>query len=260
MSSCQLCGEESKLIKAHIIPEAFFRVLRIEEDTLTLITSTPGVRPKRAPIGVYDTKILCGPCERKFDHLDDYGINVLLVQFHAWFKTIEQNGQVVAYRAEQVDQEKLLRFLVAVLWRASVSKQSFYGRVHLGPYESLARQTILRPEAELPPVFSALLSRWTYSEENKSVAQSLMCPFRERWQGVNAYRMYLGEVVAYVKVDNRSFHLPLRNCALREQPGLNLVARSLEKSKDLKSMVHTVTRSDRNIELLKLARRNANAP
>ena len=153
-----------------------------------------------------------------------------------------------------------------LLWRASVSKHPFFGRVSLGPLELIARNTLMNPEGEIPQVFAALLSRWTCTDENRSIAQAVMCPFRERWQGVNAYRMYLGEVVAYVKVDSQPFTPQLRAHALPTSPVLTLIIRNLGDSKDLKSMIRTVRRSDANVKLMraKIARsrsaRAKNAP
>ena len=55
---CRLCGNTGKFVKAHIIPEAFFRILRKDGSTPLLVTGTPNQFPKRSPIGVYDEGIL----------------------------------------------------------------------------------------------------------------------------------------------------------------------------------------------------------
>jgi hypothetical protein len=52
---CKLCGVDKKLVKAHIIPEAFFKPLRSGKNAPLLIR--PGDYVKRAPIGVYDKTI-----------------------------------------------------------------------------------------------------------------------------------------------------------------------------------------------------------
>jgi len=88
MSQCRLCEKEGKLVKAHVIPEAFFRVLREDGNSPQLLTSTPDHLPKRSPIGVYDESILCEVCESKFDRFDDYGIQTLLVHFGELFRSV----------------------------------------------------------------------------------------------------------------------------------------------------------------------------
>ena len=48
---CQYCGENKKLIKAHIIPESFFKPLRTDKsDVLYLMNDLLGEFPKKSPI------------------------------------------------------------------------------------------------------------------------------------------------------------------------------------------------------------------
>ena len=249
MPSCRLCRRDLPLVKAHVIPEAFFRQLRHGADVPLLVTGAVGEFPKRSPIGVYDSTILCTLCEAKFSSVDDLGISVLLNRFGELFTVVRQGSATEAYRATSVDQRQLLRFLVAVLWRASVSSHPFYKHVTLGPLEPMARTTIERPNAPVPPVFAAVLARWVTDLQNRSIAKSLMSPFRERWgMGINAYRLYLGEIVAFIKVDQQPFPEPLRQYELLARQELTIVARGLESSNDLQSMIHALNQSDKNVE------------
>lgn len=76
---CQYCGEDKKLIKAHIIPESFFKPLRADNgDVPYLMTDLQGEFPKKSPIGVYDKTILCRDCEDQFAQWDEYGFKTLV--------------------------------------------------------------------------------------------------------------------------------------------------------------------------------------
>jgi len=120
---CRYCSQLKPLVKAHIIPEAFFRAIGKGGEALLLITdvaSSP--HPKRAPIGVYDNQILCDPCERRFDKVDAYGTKTLLHTLRgAALVPLRRGFGVVGFRAAGIDQQLLKRFFVAALWRASVS-------------------------------------------------------------------------------------------------------------------------------------------
>jgi hypothetical protein len=109
-----LCGESNKLVKSHIIPEAFWREIRQGDDAPLLITSVKGEFPKKAPIGVYDDGILCTECEESFGHVDDYGITVLLKRRDELFRPSKDGAGALAYVAEDVDQRTLLKFFVSV--------------------------------------------------------------------------------------------------------------------------------------------------
>lgn len=243
---CQLCGNPGPFVKSHIIPEAFFRVLRQGTDSPLIVSDSPAARPKRSPIGVYDNGILCSACESKFATVDDYGVQVFLKQLDQLFQPIMTPAGSVAYQTTDVDQELLLRFLIATLWRASVSTHSFYRRVQLGPYENIARQVILAPLDPVPSVFGAVLSRWAAEEQSRLTTRGIMDPVREKWDGVNAYRIYFGEIVAYIKVATQPFPKEIRPAALLTNETTTLVARSFNNSKDFASMVHTAKESHRH--------------
>jgi hypothetical protein len=88
MAKCRLCGHNEKLIKAHIIPEAFFREARGEDKSPGLLFDDPDIFPKKSPSGVYNQEILCDQCESRFQLVDDHGAQVLLNRFHELFLSI----------------------------------------------------------------------------------------------------------------------------------------------------------------------------
>jgi hypothetical protein len=243
---CRLCNQPRKLIRAHVIPEAFFRPLRADGQAPILITGTPGHHPARAPIGVYDQTILCKACERSFDVPDSYGTSLFLHEFEQLFTAVERDGRAIGYTSPHVNQALLLRFLVLVLWRASVSTHRFYHRVSLGPYESDAHQFVLDSGAPPPELFGAVLSRWTPQPGGAYAKGALMDPFRERWGGVIAYRFYFGEIVAYIRVGPRPFPKPLSQYTLCSGPETVVIARDITKSNDFDAMRLTAIRSHAN--------------
>lgn len=251
---CRLCGQSRKLIKAHAVPEAFFRELRIDGETPLLISGESGRFPMKAPIGVYDEGILCEVCEPLFGRVDDYGIEVLLKKFDEYFHPLQRDGKTAGFESSTADASRLLQFLVAVLWRASVSTHGFYSKVALGPHEPLARAAIDTPGTTLSPVFDAVLSRWR-DEGDHVPTTAVLDPRRERWFGVNAYRFYFGETVAYVKVDAQPFPPGLHTISLRSAPPILVVERAMSESRDLHAMKHTVQRSHENMLRFRNARR-----
>ena len=55
---CRGCNQDKKLVKAHIIPESFFRGLRGEKEPAKILSNRKDFYPKKSPIGIYDTEIL----------------------------------------------------------------------------------------------------------------------------------------------------------------------------------------------------------
>ena len=245
MPPCSLCGLNRKLINAHAIPEAFFRKLRIDGETPLLVSGEQGQFPKKAPIGVYDDGILCEACEPAFGRIDDYGINVFLKDFGTDFKPLSKNGETAGFESVTADPSRILQFLVSVLWRASISTHRFFSKVDLGPHEPLARLAVSTPGFELSGVFDAVLSRWKDEDETVPTT-AILDPRREKWFGVNAYRLYLGETIAYVKVDAQPLPERMKAISLRSSPRVLVVARKMAESRDLRAMRRTVHRSHEN--------------
>lgn len=223
---CQLCLEDQKLIKAHVIPEGFFRLLRVDEQPPQMLTNTPGRFPKRAPIGVYDKNILCADCEALFGAWDAYAQKLLLTEFDE-ASYLSHRGQRIALRIAEFDYEVLKLFFVSLLWRATVSTCEFYSRVRTGPFEQILKERLLARDPGPPDEFAVSLAKFEHP-----AGQGILDPHPERWSGVNYMRFYLGGYVAYIKVDRRP--PPELPGALRLSPQqpLLVVLRNLEASRE----------------------------
>ena len=239
---CRMCGMQRPLIKAHVIPEAFFRPLRDGEQA-PKIFSAGKEPPKKSPIGIYDETILCKECETKFDAIDSYGTAVFLSDFHRHFSLVQHADGVHAFESESVDQTRLLRFLIAVLWRASVSTHPFYRAVELGPFERPAVATIQHPHQPIPPLFSALLARWLSTPDLEYASKSIGSPGKQRIDGANVYRFHLGQVVALIRASKTPFLDARARLSVGAQEKLFLIGPSFEESQDLQSMVSTAKAS-----------------
>lgn len=256
MTPCRRCGQTRKLIKAHAIPEAFFRDARGATSDLLLLSGAGEHLPKMARLGVYDTTILCAECEALFGAIDTYGAQALTsAALDQRFTPTSNGGEIIGYESANLDPLRVLRFLIAVLWRASVSRHPFYQAVNLGPLEPAALCFGLNGGA-VASVFDAVLSRWKSAAGDREPKTIIMDPRPERWDGgVRGYRLYLGNVVAYVKVDSRPFmDQSFRDLGLAENPLVMIVARDQAESSDFKAMMRTVFKSHLHEEAFRRAR------
>jgi hypothetical protein len=233
---CRFCGKCGPLVKAHLIPEAFFRAIGTGKDAPILLSNNLDMPfPKRLPIGVYDVELLCDPCERRFDRVDAYGTKTLLHTLRgAALSPMRHESQVIGFEASGIDQALLLRFFIATLWRASVTKNPVFARVALGArYEELAKGAVTSDS--LASDFGAVLAVFK-SPEGDDQSIGLMDPFRQRDEGVNIYRFYFGPYHAHIKVDQRPFARSLQIAALGSNPLLRIIRRDFQRSKDFTAM------------------------
>jgi hypothetical protein len=217
-----------------------------------VVTNIKGVFPKRIPIGVYDQTIVCERCERGFSEYDSYAADLLLNRFNEFEEIRDDKGKLTGYVHRNCDYRPLKLFAIAVLWRASASSHPFFSRVQLGPFERMAREMLLRREAGNATTFSVLFSAWD--------SPVIMDPFAERWDGVRAYRFYLGRFVAHIKVDRRPFLGPFAKVALSPNGPLHLISRELAASKDFRVAAHIMAVNQLQIVPAALAGRKPRQP
>ncbi len=231
--SCKGCGENKKLIRAHIIPEAFFVGLRSEGKSPLMVADELHY-PKRSPIGVYDRSILCHDCEQKFQDLDHYGQEILL-------KTELEScvvKETVYYKIPNVNYELFKLFFISILWRAAISIQPYYSKVKLGKFEEIAKNNVWNRVFENPEEFSFVLAKFT----DDKFGTAMLNPRRLRFSGVNYYIFYLFGFILYIKVDQRQTPSIFRPFMMKENQELLVVGRDILKSKEFKAM-HEVVNS-----------------
>jgi hypothetical protein len=157
---CRFCNIRPCTVDAHIIPKSFFVEHADAKYPSREVTDLENVFPKKRPVGVYDSGILCDRCESRFSPYDDYGYRFFhpLVEY-----SLQTNGQgAYAYVIKDVDYDKLKLFLLAVLWRASVSTQDFYAGVNLGTDEERIRHLLEQSDPGTPDEYPVYFQRFNH--------------------------------------------------------------------------------------------------
>lgn len=241
MAFCRLCSQEKKLVKSHIVPEAFWRKVRSGEDVPYLLSKQVGYYPKRAPIGVYDGKILCAECEGRFQEVDDYGVRVLLHDFSALFMPAVQDGVLLGFESTSVDQRKLLRFFVSVAWRASVSDQAFYRKFDLGALLPYAAKSVLEPNLDVDREhFSCLLTIRRTEDWSAEIADTMISPIPKQLHGAMCYELPFGRAVALLRIGQPGFPPVMEEASLTRNARLQVAATDFKNSKDIRTMIDVV--------------------
>jgi hypothetical protein len=137
---CKLCGADRKLIKAHVIPAAFFEKNGNDSAFESFLhTFDLTTHSKRLPAGSYDKELLCNDCERRFQKWDDYGANLLLKKFDN-FLPLWRDSELIGWRVDDYDYRLLKMFVIGVLWRAAASDHAYFIDTTIGPFEQLAKR------------------------------------------------------------------------------------------------------------------------
>ena len=141
---CQLCRNERKLIKAHIIPEFIYRDLGLYSSNINAQGRIHGYENsngiikklvKGLPLGLYDPHILCEDCDSIIlKELDDFGKEIL--------RKLLQSKKTKSTRyieIKTVDYILFKKFFASIFWRASISKRREFSIVDFRDLEPIFR-------------------------------------------------------------------------------------------------------------------------
>jgi hypothetical protein len=108
------------------------------------------------------------------------------------------------FEIRTVDCQRFARFILSVLWRASISKRRPFANVNLGPYENVARDIIFSPKSlsELR-AFEVFVAR--FKSDHLDPSGLNYYPFRTKFDGINLYQLGLAGFRIVAKFDNRAF-------------------------------------------------------
>ncbi len=234
---CRYCDLNKTLIKAHIIPEFFFKKLRGND---MLLKVSAGERPKSSPIGAYDTRILCGSCDGRFSSFESYSANLLTDPPQSAVEVKEQGlGKRTGYVIPNYNYKLLKLFFLSVMWRASISTLPFYSKISLGPYEERIRALL---EAECPGEkneFPIVISKFS-----GDYANAIFNPYTSRIGETRFCIFHMGSYVVRIKVDARISKYEIPNWVLSPNNPLFIPERDFLESRESAKMHHLLAASN----------------
>jgi hypothetical protein len=194
--------KSTELIKAHIIPAGFGRLIKGDGPNMTV--SLEKVSTAKAQLGEFDPGILCKDCDHALGIFDDYAVEVC-ESFERKHRRLPDR----LFEMDNFDGDKFAKFVLAVLWRASISKRKSFSQVALGPYENTARDVLFgRMALQQLHAFEVLVQR--YESEHIDLKGIYSLPVRSPFGELNAYGFSLTGFRILAKLDNRPINQQFR--------------------------------------------------
>ena len=232
---CKLCGENKKLIEAHIIPKSFYKLVNKSDSGSLIISQEPGEYPKRSPVGVYDKEIICENCEKIFAPWDDYGLKFFTKSLKE--ENYIKNGEErTAYNLGSCDFEKLSLFIYSVLLKASLSSQKLFQKVNLGPFEKLLIDSIINRQIPNQKIFSIVLYRFDAPPNQTGILN----PMPIRYENVLHQRLYLGNYMCAVKVSKQTNPKCFDGIYLEQGKDVYFIETPFKESNEYRALLRTV--------------------
>lgn len=136
--ACRLCLKDKKLVNSHILSEFLYKGMYDKDHRFFSLSSDPNVKDRIFQKGLREL-LLCEKCD-----------NEILSGYERYAESVLYGGQIVLsvqdgnnLRFKGLDYTKLRLFYLSILWRMSVSSNSTYSAVSLGPHEEILRRMLL---------------------------------------------------------------------------------------------------------------------
>jgi hypothetical protein len=193
------------------------------------ILSTRHDQPNRLrQKGVYE-KLLCGDCETNLSKLERYA-NLLL---NGGISIVSMRKGNLLHLSD-IDYCTFRLFQLSVLWRASISTDSFFSNVSLGKHEGKIRKLILSNDTGLT---------WQYGcsmvgliADDAVLTDVMIQPNRLKLQGHTGYRFVFGGFIWIYFASNHKPPIQIQPAFLSPAGNMTILVKNFECVKDFESL------------------------
>jgi hypothetical protein len=190
--------------------------------------------------GIYERNILCAICDNKLSKAENIAARA--------FRVIRTKAKISPLGEDVLDDvagNDILRFVSGVLWKYSVASQQ-NGMIYLGPYQNVLRDVAFSNKL-IPQSIDTLLIRLKRHQDDDDVF-AYQAPKPDRQEGVNGYRLLLGGIFIFAKIDKQNpKHGALERCSIRGKPNVPYVvmrAQDFEEYRLSAKLAHSGKLSD----------------
>jgi len=171
--------------------------MREEKNTHNLLVSDDNVKPMQH--GVFDPAMLCAECDALLGKLDDFAIRIWR-RFPKHHRTVDDG-----FIMDCVDGDRISKFILSILWRASTSTRPECRSVSLGASEALVQEVVfgIRPLSHIP-MYQLLLSRFL-RHPRFNPAHNCTLPISRNIEGFRAWSFSLYGFSVLAKLDIMPF-------------------------------------------------------
>jgi hypothetical protein len=216
---CALCHESKPLQKSHIIPEFMYGPMYDEKHRYSVLTVRPGDRERVEQKGARE-KLLCRNCEKHISKFERYAS--LVIKGGAKGPIGNREGNIVTVTGINYAAFKL--FLLLVVWRAGVARDSFFERVDLGPHQERLRVMIKASDPGPFDLYPCIL--WGLNHEPGEVPGLLIQPCKAKVWGYTTYHFVLPGFKLVFFVSRQRLGKPQSQFILQENGSLIFQVRS----------------------------------
>lgn len=190
--SCLNCGNPVT-IRAHLIPRVFCKEVMVGKSHAAMVLESGDFTISQS--GVWDDSILCACCDNILGVHENYA--------HKVFSALRSRGSDMAWEPkvfDGVECNRLIRCICGILYKYSITCK-YKGQISLGRYQKKC-QDIAFSSVPISSDIDAFAFRPIRYAGDDGVF-TYRAPQADRKYGLNMYRMMIGGMILFVKLDKR---------------------------------------------------------
>lgn len=250
MGLCRLCEKEAKLVKAHIIPKFMFKKMKDEDNVFYEVTynlDTGHSKKKKTQIEDYDKGILCEKCDNNilggiyenYAKKAMYGGGDLPIEVTPLCTNYINDDGFEYSICKNFDYQKLKKFYLSILWRASITKRPFFKDVNLGhKHEERLRTILLNNENISDNEYPIVITSFMRTDHN--LENIIGQPKRIKTKsGLNGYIFWMDSLqfMIYVNSSDHTLSDVIKQTCMKEN---ELVTLHLPNGKEIEFLKNTI--------------------
>lgn len=225
---CRLCQKSKPLKLSHIIPEFLYKTMYDDKHRFEIL-STRHDQPNRfRQQGIYE-KLLCGDCETNLSKWERY-VNLLL---NGGINIVSMREGNLIHLSE-IDYCTFRLFQLSILWRASISTNSFFSNVSLGNHEDKIRKLIFSGDTGLTWQYGCLMIGLI--ADDAVVTDVMIQPNRFKLHGHTSYRFVFGGFIWIYFASNHKPPIQIQPAFLSPTGNMTILVKNIESVKDFESL------------------------
>jgi len=217
MAVCALCRRLDSLQNSHIIPEFFYKPLYDEAHRFRWASLDPTYQNKLEQKGLRE-KLLCKKCESAISKYETY-----VSRLFNGDKIIPSVRNKNAVFLSRIDYTKFKLFLLSVLWRAGVSRLTFFKQVALGLHEEALREMLINGDPGPSAKYACIIDGVIYDDIPQFGL--IIEPSFTRFEGHGCYRFLFGGFGWVFFVSSHSLPPEVTRRVLNEEGKMIIVLR-----------------------------------
>jgi len=175
MGICQLCKKEKELIKrSHIWPDFMYKGMYDAKGRLYVLNSADLTKHQTVQSGSHQSGIFCSQCDNvALGKLERYASNYLFRKPYLAegpeFKQVKVARDMDLIYCQKLDYNQFKRFLLSLLWRASISKEALFENFKLSEeQEEFLRECIYSEAVVDEAIFPCVMMTAEVPEQDEN--------------------------------------------------------------------------------------------